>query len=141
MKVSSIVLIIAGVIILVSLFLTWGSFLGLDKVSYNAWDMDKFFSDGDGIVNLLASFSNIFILVFGFCMIPETIANEYRPEFFNNKYGFTAIFSGIVPLFFSVVAIVAINDLYLFEIGYGAYIAIIGSILAIVGGVMSLKGI
>ncbi|MBO6084055.1 MAG: hypothetical protein J6O90_03125, partial [Candidatus Methanomethylophilaceae archaeon] len=95
MKTSTIVMIAGGALSVVSLYLACGTFATFG-VDYSAWDLKEAFDSGSGILNLLARYAPTFIFVFGICMIFELIIGMFKPDLYNNRFGYWMIFNGAV---------------------------------------------
>ncbi|MBO7351341.1 MAG: hypothetical protein J6U12_00240 [Candidatus Methanomethylophilaceae archaeon] len=140
MKTSTIVMIAGGALSVVSLYLACGTFATFG-VDYSAWDLKEAFDSGSGILNLLARYAPTFIFVFGICMIFEPIIGMFKPDLYNNRFGYWMIFNGAVLLFFSIILMIATNDLTGIDIAFGEYLLLIASVVAIASAYMNLKDI
>ena len=142
MKTTGYIIMVGGALTVVSLFLAWGTFnAGLGSpMNYNAWDMNKFFTEWEGTMNFIASFGLYFLLVFGVFSVLETLLNEFKPDYYKGKFGLWMIFNGAVIIIFSLICLVQTDSIKMFSAGVGAYLGIIGGILVTVGGYLDYNG-
>ena len=140
MKLSTILMVAGGALAMISLYLACGTFTAFG-VDYSAWDLKEAFDNGDGILNLIAKYAPTFIFVFGACTIIEPIIGMFKPDLYNNRFGYWMVFNGAVLLFFSAIMILATNDLKGIDVAFGEYLLLIASIAAIVSAFINLKDI
>ena len=65
----------------------------------------------------------------------------FKPDLYNNRFGYWMVFNGAVLLFFSAIMILATNDLKGIDVAFGEYLLLIASIAAIVSAFINLKDI
>ena len=156
MNIMGIIGIIGAIILIVGVFLTWGTldlgFLGEEKLT----GMD-FFNKADGVLDdtkytfvpLVALICGIISLVL---MIVPTFMNTEKFQTINNILGIVALVLAAVVIIFGILFAtqsfeylnVSHKFTYYYKLGIGYWLTLIGAIITFVGGIMPIlknKGI
>ena len=136
---TTIIAVIGCIITVASLWLVWATsgFGG----EFTMWDLrERYFYDMDSFVAVIATSAPFGIMIFTLITVVEGIINAKRPAYYGSHYGLWTIANGVFMVFFTVCIFLTVRDIEPLVRGTMIpYIAVIGSVMVLVAGILGMK--